>query len=189
MLYGKAIDDRFGCALMCDIINETKGTSFDYDVYFAFTTREEIGYSGALVTSERIAPDLALVLESTAVADLASVPESSQVAHLGSGPAISFADRSTIYGEKVFNFVLDTAKAAGIKAQAKKFVSGGNDAGYIHSSGIGVVTSAISVPTRYLHSASCVIAKEDYFSTKSLIKTILESDISAVVPSRKESEI
>lgn len=189
MLYGKAIDDRFGCALMCDIINESKDITFDYDVYFAFTTREEIGYSGALITSERIAPDLALVLESTAVADLANVPEASQVAHLSQGPAISFADRSTIYGEEIFNFILDTAKASNIKTQTKCFVSGGNDAGYVHSVGIGVVTAAISVPTRYLHSASCVIAKEDYFSTKALIKAIIESDIEKIVPERKVGAI
>ena len=189
MLYGRAIDDRFGCTLMCDIINETNGVSFDYDVYFAFTTREEIGYSGALITSERISPDLALVLESTAVADLASVPEASQVARLGQGPAVSFADRSTIYGEDVFKFVLNTARSSGIKAQAKRFVSGGNDANYIHSSNSGVVTAAISIPTRYLHSASCVIAKEDYFSTKSLIKAILESDIEKAFPSTREAAI
>ncbi|MBR5453482.1 MAG: M42 family peptidase [Clostridia bacterium] len=176
MLKGKAIDDRFGCAIMCDIIREYDSVSFDYDVYFAFTTREEIGFSGILTTTERIAPDISLVLESTAVADLADVPEHSRVAYTGEGPAVSFMDRSTVYHSSVYDFVLKTAKENGIKAQPKRFVSGGNDAAYIHSALEGTATAAISIPTRYLHSASCVIAEEDYFSTKDLILAIMKSD-------------
>jgi len=176
MLKGKAIDDRFGCAVMCDIIRETEGKTFDFDVYFAFTTREEIGFSGILTTTERIAPDISLVLESTAVADLADVPSHSRVAYTGEGPAISFMDRGTVYHKSVYDFLLRTAKENRIKAQPKRFVSGGNDAAYIHSALDGTATAAISIPTRYLHSASCVIAEEDYFSTKDLILAIMKSD-------------
>ena len=177
MLRGKAIDDRFGCAVMCDIIRENDNTTFDCDVYFAFTTREEISFSGILATTEQISPDIALVLESTAVADLADVPHHSRVAYTGEGPAISFMDRGTIYQSAVYDFVLKTAKSNGIKAQPKRFVSGGNDAASVHSALGGIATAAISIPTRYLHSASCVIAEEDYYSTKDLILAIIKSDV------------
>ena len=177
MMKCKAIDDRLGCAAMIEIMRELKesGKKLPFDVYFAFTTREEIGNSGALCAAQAIEPDYSIVLESTAVADIAGVPDNSKVARLGDGGAISLMDRSTIYDRFFVDLALDIAKKNGIKAQIKKYVSGGNDAGHIHQSGSGVKTLAISAPTRYLHSACCVAAVEDYFSIKDLTKAILEN--------------
>ncbi len=176
MICGRAIDDRIGCAIMCDIINDMKDRETDFDICFAFTTREEIGFSGALHAAEFIRPDLAIVLESTAVSDLAGVPASSKVAIAGNGPTVSFMDRGTIYRDEIFRFVLDTAEKLGIRMQPKRFVSGGNDAKYIHQTNGGTAALNISVPTRYLHSASCVIAKEDFHSAEKLVSALLDSD-------------
>ena len=177
MMKGKAIDDRLGCAVMIEIMRELResGRQLPFDTYFAFTTREEIGNSGAQCAAQAIAPDYSIVLESTAVADIAGVPENSKVARLGDGGAISLMDRSTIYDRYFVDLALDVAKKNNIKAQIKKYVSGGNDAGHIHKSGSGVKTLAISAPTRYLHSACCVAAVEDYFSIKDLVSKILEN--------------
>ena len=67
-----------------------------------------------------------------------------------------------IYDKELINLALDIAKDNGIKAQVKKFVSGGNDAGHIHKSGTGVRALALSAPTRYLHSPNCVACYDDY---------------------------
>ena len=176
MICGRAIDDRIGCAIMCDIINGMIDREPDFDIWFAFTTREEIGFSGALHAAEHIKPDLAIVLESTAVSDLAGVPDQSKVAVAGNGPTVSFMDRGTIYRDEIFRFVLDTAEKRGIKMQPKRFVSGGNDAKYIHQTNGGTAALNISVPTRYLHSASCVIAKEDFRSAEKLVSALLDTD-------------
>lgn len=176
MMKSKAIDDRLGCAIMIDIMRELKeaGKTLPFDVYFAFTTREEIGNSGALCAAETIAPDYSIVLESTAIADIAGVPSNSRVAKVGDGGAISLMDRSTIYDRGFVDLALGLAKTEGIKAQVKKYVSGGNDAGHIHKSLGGIKTLAISAPTRYLHSACCVAAVEDYFSIKALVSALLD---------------
>ena len=175
MMKAKAIDDRLGCSVMIEIMRELEsGKTLPYDVYFAFTTREEIGNSGALCAAQAIAPDYSIVLESTAIADIAGVPENSRVAKVGDGGAISLMDRSTIYDRGFVDLALELAKKNEIKAQIKKYVSGGNDAGHIHKSLGGVKTLAISAPTRYLHSACCVAAVEDYFSIKALVSAILE---------------
>jgi endoglucanase len=68
---------------------------------------------------------------------------------------------------------LDVACQNDIKSQVKRYVSGGNDAGHIHKSGVGVHALAISAPTRYLHSASCVASAEDYESIKQLVYALL----------------
>jgi endoglucanase len=171
----KAIDDRLGCAVMIETMRKIKNdnVSLPFDIYFAFTVREEIGLSGALTAANIIAPDYSLVLESTAIADLPNVPKNSRVAEVGSGAVISFADRSTIYGREFIDFAMNVARVNDIPAQIKRYISGGNDAGHIHKSGVGVRTLAISAPTRYLHSASCVCSLEDYSAIKNLVYQML----------------
>lgn len=177
MIKGKAIDDRLGCAVMIETMRALaeKADKLPFDVYFAFTTREELGNSGAQTVAQTIEPDYAIVLETTAIADIAGVPENSRVSEVGKGGTISLMDRSTIYGREFVDFALELAKKEEIKAQVKKYVSGGNDAGHIHKSGKGVKTLAISAPTRYLHSACCVASLDDYDSIKELVLALLRN--------------
>ena len=164
MLRSKALDDRLGCALIIELMRKLKesAASLSTDIYFCFTTREEVGLSGAEVAANAIAPDCAIVLETTAVADLSDVEEAKRVARLGEGGAISLMDRGTIYDRELVDAALKTAEEYGIKVQIKKYVSGGNDAAKIHKSGVGVRTLALSAPTRYLHSPNCVASYDDY---------------------------
>ena len=176
---GKALDDRFGCAVMIELCRKLASRSerLPHDVYFAFTVREEVGLSGAEPAAYAADPHMAFVLEATAVADNSGAPREKQVAVLGEGPAISFMDRSTIYIREVYDFVLETAKKHGIKAQPKRYVSGGNDAGHIHKTRAGIKTAAISAPARYIHTASDVIHADDYASTLELVEKLAETVI------------
>lgn len=173
---GKAIDDRLGCSVMIETLRHlvSENKKLPYDVYFCFTVREEIGLSGAQTTAQRLEPDTALVLESTAVADIAGVAANSRVAVQGEGGAISLADRSTLYDRRLLELAMSTAAASGIKAQIKRLVSGGNDAGHIHKSGKGVRALAISCPTRYIHSASCVADMADYEAILKLVCALID---------------
>lgn len=171
----KALDDRMGCAAMIEIMQKWHKENYSpkNDVLFAFTVREETGLSGAGVVAHRYAPDYSIVLECTAVADLPDVPAHKRVGTLGEGGAVSIVDRSTIYPQEMIDLAMNTAKKYGIKAQIKKYVSGGNDAGHIHKSGKGVKALAISVPTRYLHSAACVAHWNDYEAVRDLAEKII----------------
>ena len=171
MLHSKALDDRLGCALLIELLRKLKKieNELPLEVHICFTTREEVGISGATVAANVIRPDYAVVLETTAVADLPDVTENSRVATVGGGGALSLMDRSTIYDRALIDTALDVAKENGIKVQVKKFVSGGNDAGHIHKSGTGVRSLALSAPTRYLHSPNCVACLDDYYSMLDLL--------------------
>lgn len=178
LLASKALDDRFGCAIMIEImrrLHKEAPASLPLELYFCFTTREEVGVSGAQVAAQTIAPDYSIVLETTAIADLPDVPEATRVSKVGEGGTISLMDRSTIYGRRIVDFALSTAKEHGIAAQVKKYVSGGNDAGHIHKSGVGVKTLALSAPTRYLHSPVCVASYDDYKSMRELVYTMIKN--------------
>ncbi|MBE6669599.1 MAG: M42 family metallopeptidase [Ruminococcaceae bacterium] len=167
----KALDDRMGCAAMIEIMRRIRdeGIIPENDIIFGFTVREETGLSGAGVTAHRYKPDYSIVLECTAVADIPGTPEWKKVATLGEGGAISLVDRSTIYPQEFIDLAMKTAKEKNIKAQIKKYVSGGNDAGHIHKSGNGVKTLAVSAPTRYLHSPACVAHYDDYIAIRDLV--------------------
>ncbi len=177
LIKSKALDDRAGCAAMIEIMRRLKEekTELPYDVYFCFTVREEVGLSGARVAAQRIRPDYAIILETTAIADIADVPAEKRVADVGEGGVLSLMDRSTIYNTDFVNYALDTAKKNGIKAQVKRYVSGGNDAGHIHKSTVGVKCLALSMATRYLHSPACVASIEDYGSVKELVYMMLKN--------------
>ena len=159
----KALDDRLGCAIMCTLARKIKDENIKspFDIYFSFTGREELGYSGAFGASERIKPDYAIVIESTAVADIAGVAENSRVAKLGCGGVISFADRATIYGRDFLDYFTGILDRDEIPYQIKRYVSGGNDASHIQRSAQGVKVLAISAPSRYIHSPSDVVSYKD----------------------------
>ncbi len=179
---GKALDDRMGVEALLEVMEDIwKDPPTEHlDLYFCFTVREEIGLSGAKVAASKICPELAIVLESTAIADLPEVDAARRVADVGKGGALSIADRSTIYGREFISFALDTGAECTIPVQVKRYVSGGNDAGSIHKSGDGVRTLALSVPTRYLHSPSCVASVSDFLSVRDLLSAMLRR----ITPSR-----
>lgn len=176
-LCAKALDDRMGCAAMIEVMHTLVSSPIEQnaDVAFCFTVREEIGLSGAKAAAYRLRPDYAIVLETTAVADLADVAPKERVADVGDGVVVSVMDRSTIYPKELVTLALDVAKRQNIKAQVKRYVSGGNDAGNIHKTAEGIKTVALSVPTRYLHSPACVASMEDYNSQKQLCLALIRA--------------
>ncbi|MBR2283359.1 MAG: M42 family metallopeptidase [Ruminococcus sp.] len=164
----KAIDDRAGCAMMMELMAE----ELEYDTYFVFNVQEEVGLRGSRASAVSVAPDFALVLESTTAGDIDGVQGAKRVCCLGGGAVVGFMDRSTVYDRELYRLAFDTAEEYGIPCQTKTMIAGGNDAGAIHVSAGGIRTLAVSVPTRYLHSASCVIKTEDLYSSYELVKRL-----------------
>lgn len=162
---GKALDDRAGCAMLIEMIK----SDLPYDLYFNFSTGEEVGLGFAGAAAYKIKPDYSIVVETTTAADLADVPESKKVCRLKEGAVISFMDRRTVYPKELYDKAFEVAKKNNIKAQVKSAVAGGNNAGIINKSAGGIKTLAISLPCRYLHSASCVLHKDDIESMTRLV--------------------
>ena len=165
----KALDDRFGCALLLDMIEQ--GVS--HDAWFCFLTQEEIGLRGAVVAANRVNPDYAIVLEATTAADVAGVADSDCVCKQGDGAVVSFMDRRTVYDRTLFKHAFSVAAERSIRCQTKTAVAGGNDAGSIHQANGGVRTIAVSLPCRYIHSATSVGDVRDMAACRSLTEALL----------------
>lgn len=170
MIKAKAIDDRAGCAILISLLCG----DVPYDFTATFTVQEENGLVGARAAAYSVAPDAAIVLESTTAADLSGVPEESRVCRVGQGPVVSMMDLRTIYDRSLTGLALDIADKDKIPCQVKQAVAGGNNAGAIHASRGGVRTVSLSLPCRYLHSATCVIGEDDLVHTARLAERLLE---------------
>ena len=182
-IISKALDDRFGCFVLIDLIK----SDLEYDMDFAFVVQEEVGLRGAKVAAYTVDPEFALVIETTTAADVPEIDENKQVCNLSDGAVISVMDRRTIYDKEMIALAFDCAEKSNIKAQYKRAVAGGNDAGVIHSSRSGVRTLAVSLPCRYLHSPNCVVNKQDCENMLKLVSELAEN-IAGGRLSNKENE-
>lgn len=167
----KAIDDRFGCAIMLKMID----AELEYDTYFAFLVQEEVGCRGASAAAFSVKPDYAIVLEATTAADVAFVDDADSVCRQGKGAVVSFMDRSTLYNRDMFKGAFKLACENNINIQTKTTVAGGNDAGAIHKSNGGIYTVAVSLPCRYIHSATSVADINDMKSCYDLAVLLAEN--------------
>lgn len=170
MIISKALDDRFGCALMIDMIEH----ELPYDLYFTFSVQEEIGLRGAKAAAYTVNPDIAIALETTTAADADNVDERKQVCHLGKGAVVSFMDRSTMYDRELYKAAFEIAKEKNIPCQTKTTIAGGNNSGAIHTSRGGVKTIAVSAPCRYLHSPSCAADIRDLEACRDMVYALIE---------------
>ena len=71
------------------------------------------------------------------------------------------------------DYARQTAEEKGLKVQLKQAFTGGTDAAHIQRALTGVRVLGLSLPTRYIHSASCVALYEDYEQTRDLVIAML----------------
>ncbi|MFY9482299.1 MAG: M42 family metallopeptidase [Tissierellaceae bacterium] len=169
LVKAKALDNRVGCAILIDLIKNVEDVSF----YAVFTVMEEVGLVGAGPAAYEVDPDLTIVLEGTLAYDIPELDSHLVPTYLGGGPAISLADRTTVYNHKLRDRVVEIAEKNNIPYQFRKTSMGGNDSGKIHTSRDGSLTTTISVPCRNIHSPVSVMSMDDYKNTFKLAKAVL----------------
>lgn len=167
-----ALDNRIGCYVLLEALRATAGKPLAYDVYGMFSVQEEIGLKGAKVGAWNVQPDLAIALDVTGCGD---TPESFvlEIA-LGKGPAIKVKDAGMIATPVVRDLLVATAKKHGIPYQLEVLPFGSTDAAYIQMNAGGVPSCVISIPDRYVHSASEVVDLGDVDACIKLLTAVLE---------------
>jgi len=174
----KAADDRLGVATLIELL---KGDFPQLDLSVAFTVQEEIGLRGAQVAAYALKPQIAIVLDCTPAHDMPAwdvergkLEEPHRYnTRLGSGAAIYIADRVTLSDPRLVRFFIETAEALKIPYQIRQPGGGGTDAGAIHLTREGVPTISISVPGRYIHTATSIVRIVDWQSTLNLLQAAL----------------
>ena len=167
----KAWDDRVGCALCIQLMQELK--NHPNILYGVGSVQEEVGLRGAQTAGQTIEPDVAFALEVGIAGDMPGVKPDQVLEKLGEGPAILLLDRTMIPNKRFRDFILDTASELDIPYQVDFMEGGGTDAGKIHLVQKGVPSIVIGVPSRYVHSNHSIISKKDYSNTVKLLKEIV----------------
>lgn len=173
-LVGKAWDNRIGCAVMADVMDNVKAEDTPNTVYGVATVQEEVGLRGAQTSANMLQPDVAFVLDTCVAGGTPGVADDVAPAVIGKGIAITVFDASMIPNTALRDFAFETAKELGIPVQISISEGGGTDGGRIHLIGSGVLTLTFSVPTRYIHSHQSVIHIDDYLSAVKLITAMVE---------------
>ena len=166
----KALDDRVACYCMIKAIKAIK--SQKNDLYFVFTSSEELGLRGAKAAAVSVNPEYAVALDVTATGD--TLGKRKMAVSLGNGAAIKIKDNSILCHPYIKQLMVDTCKKYGIPYQIEVLEFGGTDAGAIHLSGAGVATGAISIPTRYIHSPCEMADKKDIEAVINLTVRLIE---------------
>ena len=172
-IMAKALDDRAGCWALIRAMQNIK--DIQNDVYAVFTVQEEVGLRGAKTAVASVQPDMAIAIDVSFTTD---TPEAEGFnLHLGKGPSVKIKDASFIIHEGVKNIIIDSAKKEGIAYQLEATNKGGTDAGAMQLANGGCAAGAISIPTRYIHSSTEVIDRNDLENTAVLIRGIISNPV------------
>lgn len=168
----KALDDRAGCAVLVQVLEELQTSSFAGELVFLFAVQEEVGLRGAKTAAEHIEADAAIAIDTTAVSD---TPEETmdQTLALGQGTGIKVIDFSLIVHKTMKNLLIKLAKENNIPYQLEVFPGIGTDGGAVNYANKGIPTGVLSIPSRYAHSPVEVVDLCDVEATKELVKKFI----------------
>lgn len=172
-LSAKALDDRIGCYCMIESMKRVGKT--DHDLYFVFSTQEEMGLRGARTGAYAIEPTHALAID---VTDTGDTPQAHKMqVELGRGVAIKVKDSSFIANPAVKDRLVELARDQAIPYQFEILEKGTTDAAIIQLVKGGVTSGVLSIPTRYIHSTNEVCDLKDVQATIDLLVRVCEKGL------------
>lgn len=171
----KAFDNRYGCALAVDVLNNLKDESIDINLYSGADVQEEVGLRGAKVAAQTVKPDLALAIDVAISYDTPGLSGQLSDTKLGDGPVGIIMDSSNIGHTGLIKQIKKVAKAHNIPVQWDSTIGGGTDAGSIHVANEGIPTLSLGIALRYMHSNVSVIHTEDYQRSVDLVTEFVKS--------------
>ncbi len=175
-LSAKALDDRIGCYCLVESMKRIKKNKDN--LYYVFSTQEEVGLRGARTGAYAISPKYAIAVDVTRIGD---TPESPKMdVSLGKGVAIKVKDERFISNPAVKNKLVSYAQEMHIPYQLEILEKGTTDATVIQIVREGVLSGVLSIPTRYIHSANEVCDLQDVENTIKLLTHISEKGLNEI---------
>lgn len=183
MAVSRAFDDKCGVWIATRVMEELKAQGgAEGDFIAAATVQEEIGARGAITSTYGVDPDVGLAFDVTHATDYPGISKTKYGdIRCGGGPVIA---RGPNINPVVFERLVAAAEAEGIAYQLEAEPSvTGTDARSIQVSREGKACGLISVPLRYMHTPTEVVALSDLEDTVRLIVRFvrdLDADVSFV---------
>ncbi len=157
LISGHSLDNRASVAALTISLEAVATNSPAWDVWFASTVQEELGYAGAATSAFALRPDLAIVVDVTYGKGAGS--SGWEYFPLGGGPTLGI-------GPHVHPFVLKTLRELAKELEIPFAIepmprNSGTETDAIQLSRAGVPTGILSIPIRYMHTPVEVAALAD----------------------------
>ncbi len=158
---GKAWDDRIGVALMIRAMQALRQNGHPNTVFGVGTVQEEVGLRGAQTSAWAVEADIGLNLEVGVAGDFPGITEDEAQERLGEGPGLFLHDSSMLPNNRLRDFMIDVARDLDIPLQFNVLSGYGQDGSAVQRTRTGTPVINVTVPTRYLHSHTSVIHRDD----------------------------
>ncbi len=174
-MVAKSMDDRIGCLVAIEALRALKSTP--HEVYFVFTTQEEVGTRGAETSAFGIDPDLGFSIDVTGWGDTPGRLGKGFEMALGKGPAIKIKDGGMLSDPRIVDWMIKTAEKAKLPYQREVLLGGTTDARAMQLVRAGVPVGCISIPCRYVHSPSEMVDTGDVENAIKLVTALLSNPV------------
>ncbi len=175
---GGAVDDRLGCAVLLQLLEDLQETEFAGELVAVITVQEEVGLRGATVASFRINPDIMLALDTIPAGGTPDVKPELINTGIGKGPIFAVMSgrggRGMITHPRVKELLVRSAEEEGQPYQLMVFPAGNNDATAAHLVREGIPSASITLPRRYSHSPVEVADLNDAVAAVNILAGVIK---------------
>ncbi len=168
-----SLDDRIGCYILMETLKKMQTT--ENEVYFVFTSQEEVGLRGAKVSGFDINPDIAIAVDVTVAADTPGCRDYG--CSLGGGAAVKIRDVSAICTKSLVDELERIAREKNIPWQRDVLTAGSTDIGAVQLCGRGVQVGGVGVAVRNVHTGAETVSKKDIQAAVDLLCAYLEKEV------------
>ncbi|MFW6145888.1 MAG: M42 family metallopeptidase [Planctomycetota bacterium] len=171
---GKCMDNRVATFVALSALRKIAKSGSPHEICYVGTVQEEVGLRGAGPATFGLEPDIAIAIDVTLACDTPGVPDEEVVCTFGGGAAIKIMDHASISDRQLVDEFIALAEAKKITHQLEILPLGGTDAAAMQRTMRGHRTLTLSVPCRYIHTATESVHKQDVKATVALLATYLQ---------------
>ena len=168
-LVAKSMDDRIGAAVLVETLRQVTDTP--HQLYFVFSTQEEVGLRGATTAAYAIDPDLGISVDVTGTGDTPRRTKVRMEVSLGKGPAIKVRDGGMLADRRVVDWMVRGAEKLNMPYQLEVLEGGTTDARAMQLTRAGIPAGCLSIPCRYVHSPSEMV---DFNDVQNAVRLLTE---------------
>ncbi len=167
----QCMDNRVACWIAIRALQQLRDHACE--IHCVFTVQEEVGLRGAGTSAYAVKPDIGIAIDTTLCVDTPGVPDEQRVSIQGAGAGLTVMDSSFISDLELYEEFERVAKENNIKYQRSILPRGGTDSGTIQRAGAGTRVFTLSCPTRYIHTVTEMVHKDDLYACRDLLAAYL----------------
>ncbi|KZL20858.1 putative aminopeptidase YsdC [Pseudovibrio axinellae] len=173
-IVSKALDNRVACWLGIEAIRALGDAKHSSEIYVAFTCQEEVGLRGAKTAAYSVKPDIGIGVDVSLSCDTPDIPEKDHVTVQGKGFGLHVMDSFFIADTQLVSDIEEIAKEEEIPYQRTMLIGGGQDGAAAQQAAAGAKAVGIMVGTRYVHTVTEMIHKNDLLAARDILAAYLQ---------------